>query len=505
MTHFISRRDFLKLAALTSLSLSALPARDAPQLSLDKKQNVLIVVFDALSAYHLSTYGYSRDTTPNLAKFAERAIVYHNHFAAGNYTVAGTPSILTGVLPWKHRAFRFRDGVTDEYIKKSIFSVFESYYKIAYSHNPNVVRFLNQFAPDITNYIPYEQFLLSGGGGLIQSIFQNDDDIAGIGWSRTTSKTNGVSYSLFLSEILKQINENKTKAFKETFPRGIPSTREQDDYFLLEDAIDFLSDEIVKIPQPFMGYFHFMPPHKPYATHRDFYGKFANDNFQFIEKPQDAFAPVRSSKFMLNQRVEYDEYILYLDREFGKFFTRLESSGLLENTWLVFTSDHGELFERGIQGHITPALYQPIVRVPLMIFQPGNKNRVDVYDKTSAVDLLPTLTHLTGEKAPAWTDGAILPPFAPAVERNIYTVQAANNDPDSALTQSTIMLVKENYKLIYFFGYDEDLPNGELIQLYDIEKDPEELNDLSAVKKDVAKDLLKELKLKLAEMNEPYL
>lgn len=503
MTHYISRRDFLKFAALTSLHLSNPRLVRAADYTEQGKQNVLIIVFDALSAYHLSTYGYSRATTPNLAKLAERAVVYHNHYAAGNYTVPGTASILTGTLPWKHRAFRFRDGVAEQYKKKNIFSAFESYYRIAYTHNPNVVRFLNQFADDITNYIPYDQFLISGNG-FIQSIFKGDDDIASISWSRNFAKTNGISYSLFLSEIYKQINNSRIESFKASFPRGIPTTRD-DDHFLLEDAIEFLNAEITKIPQPFLGYFHFMPPHKPYTTHRDFYGKFKDDGFQYIQKTQDPFAPAHSARFMLNQRVEYDEYILYLDREFGKFFNHLESSGLLENTWLIFTSDHGELFERGIQGHITPSLYQPVVRTPLMIYQPGNKTRVDIYEKTSAIDLLPTILNLTQQKPANWADGVVLPPFAPATERNLYTVQAADNHPNSALKQSTIMLVKENYKLVYFFGYYDDLTNGELIQLFDIEKDPEELTDLATLKKDIAKDLLKELKSKLAEVDKPYL
>jgi arylsulfatase A-like enzyme len=46
------------------------------------EQNVIIVVFDAWSAYNIPLYGYSRDTTPNLARLSKRAIVYHNHFAA---------------------------------------------------------------------------------------------------------------------------------------------------------------------------------------------------------------------------------------------------------------------------------------------------------------------------------------------------------------------------------------------------------------------------------------
>ena len=78
----ISRRDFLKLyaALAASAAISAAPrllssARQAN----GGKPNVLIFVFDSMSARHLSLYGYSRKTTPNLEKFAERASVYHNH------------------------------------------------------------------------------------------------------------------------------------------------------------------------------------------------------------------------------------------------------------------------------------------------------------------------------------------------------------------------------------------------------------------------------------------
>ncbi len=65
--------------------------------------------------------------------------------------------------------------------------------------------------------------------------------------------------------------------------------------------------------------------------------------------------------------------ILYADKEFGRFFDYLDSSGLLDNTWVVLTSDHGEMFERGIDGHDTEVLYEPVIRIPLMIFEPGRK------------------------------------------------------------------------------------------------------------------------------------
>ena len=61
--------------------------------------NVLIVVFDAWSALNCSLYGYPRDTTPNIKRLAEKGTVYHNHYAAGTWTIPGTSSLLTGALP----------------------------------------------------------------------------------------------------------------------------------------------------------------------------------------------------------------------------------------------------------------------------------------------------------------------------------------------------------------------------------------------------------------------
>ena len=87
----------------------------------------------------------------------------------------------------------------------------------------------------------------------------------------------------------------------------------------------------------------------------------------------------------------YDEYILYVDSEFARLYHHLEENGILENTWLVLTADHGEMFERGITGHQAPPMFQPLVRIPLVIFAPGQESRVDIYERTNAIDVLPTL------------------------------------------------------------------------------------------------------------------
>ena len=73
-----------------------------------------------------------------------------------------------------------------------------------------------------------------------------------------------------------------------------------------------------------------------------------------------------------------------MDRKLAWFHEALEASGLLSNTWAVLTSDHGEMFERGISAHSTDALYEPVIRIPLMIFEPGRGSAMDIHTPTSA-------------------------------------------------------------------------------------------------------------------------
>ena len=470
------------------------------------QKNVLVVVFDAFSAYNISLYGYPRETTPTISKLSERAVRYHNHYAGGNFTTPGTASLLTGVLPWTHRAFQPAGMVSDQYVNRNLFSAFKDYHPIAYSHNGWVNILLNQFLSRSDGLIPRDKLLL-GSDEFLHILFRNDDDIASVGWLRNLNvEDEGYAYSLFLSRLYKEYQEKKFKDLKRTFPLGLPTAGSagSDNIFLLENAVDYLADRLTEVPQPFVGYFHFLPPHDPYRPPMEFYKHFHNDGFKPPQKPKDIFAK-RTPKDILAKRAEYDEYILYVDREFGRLYDKLESAGLLEDTWLVLTSDHGELNERGITGHSTEVLYEPVIRVPLMIFEPGRKTGMDIHQNTSAVDVLPTLTHVTNQPVPDWVEGIPLPPYGSETgsTRNIFTVRANKNGQYDPLTQASVMMVKDNYKLHYYFGYSL-LPEMQQVKLFDLKDDPEELNDLSTSKKNLADALLDEVMAKLDEVNKPY-
>lgn len=523
MENQITRRDFLKLMGLLPISISApklISSLDGLATAQSNTQNVIVMVFDAWSAYHLSLYGYPRETVPNITRLAERAVVYHNHYAGGNFTTPGTASILTGSLPWTHRAFQPGGLVIDSLAPHNIFHTFENRYRIAYSHNLWANLLLRQFRDDLEQYIPKKKYFLTGNGfdakqgffldssTIVPTLFGNDEDIAQVSWIRAMeSAEEGYAYSLFLSSLYEQyrnyVYEHRFADIKAIFPRGIP--RDDYDYFLLETAIDAIGGQLTTIPQPFTGYFHFWPPHAPYNTRKDFTDRFYQDGYTPPSKPLDMFG---DNGPKTKNRREYDEYILYIDNEFGRFYDRLEQDGLLENTWVVLTADHGEMFERGIEGHRTPVLYESVVRVPLLIFEPGRKSREDIYNNTSAADVLPTLLHVTGQPPASWTEGVPLPPFGPeelAPDRSVYVVQAEKSEQYGLLTIATLSIRKGDYKLLYFYGYEELGDAGERIELYNIQEDPEELNNLYSAENEIGQELLNELKAKLEIVNAPYL
>jgi arylsulfatase A-like enzyme len=504
----VDRREFLKLAALSPISMS-LGDKLPHSIEGPGNPNFLIIVFDALSALNMSLYGYPRDTTPNINQLAERATVYHNHFSSGNFTTPGTASLLTGTYPWTHRAISPYGAVNESLVGRNLFNLFGGSYRITYSHNMYVNKLQNQFSGGLDLYLPREE-LAYGKSIWIPKIFRDDEDIATLSWLKGMSQGVGEgNYSLFLPSLYQKIQENITERIRASFPLGLPSAILGNQFFLIEDAVEWLLNTLLYGPQPFIGYFHFLPPHSPYNTRSEFFERFKEDDWKPLEKPSHEISKIgrkRSKGNPIHQRRQYDEFILYVDAEFKRLFDALERSGILENTWVIFTSDHGEMFERGVIGHITPSLHQPLVRIPLLIFEPGELSRRDIFTNTNSVDLLPTLLHLSGRMIPDWVEGRVLPfsSKSDSESRSVFAIEAKSNRPHKRLKKVSGMILKREYKLTYYRGY-KDLGDGQpYIELFNIKNDPEELEEISLTHTAITSSLLEELLARLDQADEPY-
>ena len=97
-----------------------------------------------------------------------------------------------------------------------------------------------------------------------------------------------------------------------------------------------------------------------------------------------------------------------------------------------------------------------LIPTPLLVFEPGRETSMEIYTPTSAIDVLPTLLHVTGHTIPEWVEGGILPPYRSTEvnpERSVYVVRANKNGQYEPLNQrASTVIIKGRYKLLYYFG-----------------------------------------------------
>jgi arylsulfatase A-like enzyme len=489
----LSRRDFLKLAALylpaatLSRPLRALTGMGAADSSLP---NVIILVFDAMTARNLSVYGYPRKTSPNFERFAERSTFFHNYNSAGNYTVPGTSSLLTGMYPWTHRAINHSGLVRRDMLDRNIFALLgNEYTRMGFAQNGWASLIMTQFMKDIDIHLSQAEFsVLSQIAGDYFS-----DTFAYRALDDFMFKMERSPSSLVLGSIARTIlYEQAKKIPTKDYPRGIPKTGSYPVYFLLEDVFAGLVKTFNEYKTPNFSYVHLFPPHAPYSPLRQFYGMFWDDKYFPPSKPKHKLGDGYDERKVYIGRLSYDEYLATVDYEFGRFIDALDVAGVLDRSYLIITSDHGELLERGCKGHDTPLLYDPIIHSPLIISAPGQRTRTDIHAPVNSVDILPTILHLAGKPIPDWCEGEILPGFGGKenYERSTFSVEAKLNPAFAPLQTATIAMRKGPYKLIYFKGY---FGFEDWFELYNHENDLEELNDLYTSEKAIAAQMKDEM------------
>ena len=511
MARGIDRRRFLKamslLPLLSTLGGEGHVARAPVEGQADAgTPNVIVLLFDTLSARHLGLHGYHRNTAPNLARFAERATVYHRHYSAGNFTTPGTASLLTGTYPWTHRALHHSGIVIEKYAPRNLVRFLDATHTpILYPHNLWADLLVQQFRADGDRYLPPGEFSLADLT-FPDRLFARDADIAFRSFEDLLFRRISLPGSLFLSLANKlqiDLYSSVRQDLADLYPRGVPSLGIYPVFFLLEQVIDGIQALLDGVRQPFLAYLHLFPPHEPYCPRREFVGVFA-DGWTPVAKPPHPLGAGRPQAALDRWRTEYDEYIAFVDAEFGRLLSFLEERGFLDDGYLVITSDHGQLFERGVHGHDTDLLYEPVIHVPLLISRPGQQQREDVNAPTSSVDLLPTLLDALGRPIPAWCEGQVLPATRgeeAGSSRAIYAVEAKRNAAHQPLHTGTVALIRDRYKLIHYLGN----PGFEdTFELYDLVSDPDELENLYTSRGSIAGDLQRELAAKLGEVNQPY-
>jgi len=239
---------------------------------------------------------------------------------------------------------------------------------------------------------------------------------------------------------------------------------------------------------PFFAFIQTYKVHAPYKPSPEFAEGFvtpypAKNAYGVLSEylAQPGEIPLPEEALLTHLSELYDAEIAELDFVLGEFFERLEQAGLLENTLLVVTSDHGEEFyDHGGIAH-GGSLYQEQLHVPLILFRKGHfEGGLVVEHPVHGVDLAPTLVEAAGLTAPpSWVglplsvdpvDAQVRPMFAPMLTR-WTAIEERLGEPATALRLGDLKYIDYPDGLR---RHDEQVGP----RLYDLQQDPHEERNL---------------------------
>ena len=183
----------------------------------------------------------------------------------------------------------------------------------------------------------------------------------------------------------------------------------------------------------------------------------------------------------------YDAEIRQLDNNIGMFFAAMESRGLLGDTVVIVTSDHGEEFlDHGGVLH-GQTLYDELVRIPLIMAGPGVPEGKSVEQQVQAIDVMPTILDLCGVEIPSAAQGRSLVPLIREQDPEWTEVAFIEADWRNRKHDIKRAIRTGRYKLYY-----DRLSGSE--ELYDLVADPGEKNNILKMRPEIADQLRKQLR-----------
>ncbi len=412
--------------------------------------NVLVIVIDTLRADHMSGYGYVRATTPNIDAFAKQGVMFTNAIAPSSWTLPSHASMLTGRYTYEHGA----DSVKPMSLLGHSLATLDNRYpmlgepmehhgyrtagfagnRIFFSRHMGLGRGFTHFE-DFTTMDMFPRTVL---GRKVATLVLNHDRLrmllVDIGFRRV--------------EHLQMVGEEGIRK------RG-PAINEA--------VLDWIDKDRSR---PFFAFLNYYDVHGPYGPRHSAGQKFSHGNGTVVDY--------------------YDDGVADMDTFVGHLLQDLDHRGLTDTTYVIFTSDHGELLqEHGMLGHRN-ALYRQLIQVPFIVRKPGVIPAGVRVDTPVTISALPaTVMELLG-----WSDQTLFPgpslvelwkhpgphPDWPYPLSELAQFVHSNQEWPSQ-SGSMQSMVSDKWHYIYHEKFGA--------QLYDWQLDKPELNNLSKIPDDM--------------------
>ncbi|MDY4611122.1 MAG: sulfatase-like hydrolase/transferase [Sphaerochaetaceae bacterium] len=422
-----------------------------------ERKNVLLITVDQWSGDYLGCAGNEEILTPSLDELARYGIRYTNAISATPVCIPARRELMLGVTSKTHGDRVFNESLRMPCDIPSLAQTFRDNGYQAYA-----VGKLHVYPQ--RDRIGFDDVILHEEGRHKPGMIQDD-------YERYLA-CNGHAGEEFSHGMCNNNYSYRPFNMEEKFHATNWVTREMCETILRRDP-----------DRPAFWYLSYAAPHPPLVPPQEYLDLYDGVEFsspvfgEWTKKPKDElpfgytyysslYQYYTSTKRVSdNAKRAYYASCTYIDHQLRLVIGTLREQGLLEDTVILFTADHGEML--GTHGSFGKFLmYEPCVKVPFILSPPASCgmecNRID--DRIVELrDVMPTLLTLAGVPVPEGVEGVSL---TEDFDRE-YTYGELWEDD-----RATRMIRTKDWKLIYY-------PVGNIFQLFDLKHDPMELNDLA--------------------------
>jgi len=437
-----------------------------------KLKNIILITIDALRADHLGCYGYERNTSPNIDRLAKEGILFKKAIANAPYTTASITALQTStypLIPERNYTDLSKRLTLAEVLNKAGFftiGVHSNPWFSIYNYDKGFIKFVDPMNKTNTNI--RKRFLSK-----IKKLLSN------------YISENSLTYKIV----------RKVYSFIRKEKLILPYARAEN----INDTVISCLKDLDKEINKFYLWIHYMDVHEPYIPEKFYFShEISNEetkklmNKVMYNHPDISFEERKTIVDL------YDNKIKYLDYRIGELLVNLEKLCDLDKTLLIVTGDHGEaLGERGYFGHggrgRSIIFFDEMLHVPLIIWSRSKENLINFYKsgeferQVGLIDIAPTILDMLGIEKPKTFMGESLlrNPFEkPIISQGIQCI-----DPNQAKYFKEGVQIHSYRTNYYKLIYRED---GH-IELYDLEKDPVEMQNIAKDNPEVVTKLRKQL------------
>lgn len=440
---------------------------------------IFLITVDALSALYLPMYGYDRPTAPRLSQFAGGATLFLRNYANSNFTTPAVNSILYGTRPWTHRAVHLEAKPLAAGESLPALLKAAGYFTASVSTNPWA-------APRNLGITEHFSAL-------------SENNVCGANdplWVLPPELQIAIKSSLAWSGVRSLVVWTADRL-------GTCAGRHFDPELAFAEARRIVAG--APAGRPLFLWIHLFPPHDPYITPAPFVGEFApgaEARDRASTKPPYGYEARNRLDFPGMWRLRYQEAIRYVDHHIGAFLDELKRTGLYARSLIVITADHGESFSKLYGAHGGPALHEEVVRIPLLIKEPGQTERRVLTQLSEQADLLPTILELAGVAARPRTEGVSLVPAVRGrqIERAVFSMNFQQSKRLGPLETGSVAMFQGRWKYVHYFGKIH-YPYMPVLEdaLYDLAADPRETRNQITTEAQLAGRMRREIDAKLAQ------